>query len=562
LIARNNPVERLNDIYFVKTDEPGTPFSFFRWLFWNNKIELNSPKGEQIFRHEIFHIRQRHSLDMIFLELLTVVFWINPFFHLIKKEIKAIHEFLADKFAVNEEQKWDYAELLLMQVLNTRQHLVNPFFHNQIKRRIAMITSSSKSGHQYFRKLMVLPMAAIVALLFAFSYKTKADKPDLPSRLSSSNSFDRDTIPDTKKFDPPVIRKVMPGEKLIVIDGKIRGVTTNSNKTFWLEPDKIESRIVLDSKSAKAKYGEIGKYGAIELITKKDIPYLILKDTAHVDLKDWTVKGGQAITDSKGNLHILPDDVTVTVKGWNKKDTLKKDLLVIIDGKEYPELRSLSDIDRVINIDDIQSITILKDQSALVKYHEKGRNGVVEIKTKQGSKSFPPGEVTLKLQVNPKELTLQPVNDVNNKIFEKVEIEPSFPGGKEKWNKYLSIYLDERTPALTGCAPGEYTVVVQFIVRLDSTITNVKALTNHGYGMEKNVINLISKGPKWIPAVQNGRQVVAYKKVPVTFVIGPKKEITKDYNKSETPDRTDPEFMKWRQEAIKEIIAIARKEGI
>ena len=166
-------VQKLNAIYFVNTTEPGTPFSFFRWLFWNQKIELRSEKGEQIFRHELFHIEQKHSWDIIYLEFLTIIFWMNPFLHLIKKETKVIHEFLADRFAINQGGKWEYAELLLMQSLNTEQHLTNPFFYNQIKRRISMITSSQKTSYRYLRKIMVLPVAALIVALFAFNYKNK-----------------------------------------------------------------------------------------------------------------------------------------------------------------------------------------------------------------------------------------------------------------------------------------------------------------------------------------------------------------------------------------------------
>jgi N-acetylmuramoyl-L-alanine amidase len=176
-IIRRNPSEQIDKIKFIDTDEPGTPFSFFRWLFWNRKIELHSEKGEQIFRHELFHIQQKHSWDIIFVELTSTVFWINPFFHLMKKELKAIHEFLADEFAIKDDKNWQYAELLLMQVLNTNTHLVNPFFHNQIKRRIAMITTSKKPSYQYLRKLMVLPVAAIIFFLFAFSYKNRENDP-------------------------------------------------------------------------------------------------------------------------------------------------------------------------------------------------------------------------------------------------------------------------------------------------------------------------------------------------------------------------------------------------
>jgi N-acetylmuramoyl-L-alanine amidase len=176
-IIKKNPAEQIDKIKFITTDEPGSPFSFFRWLFWNRKIELHSEKGEQIFRHELFHIQQKHSWDIIFMELISTVFWINPFFHLIKKEMKAIHEFLADEFAIKENKNWQYAELLLMQALNTNNQLVNPFFHNQIKRRIAMITTSKKPSYQYLRKLMVFPVAAIIVFLFAFNYQNQKIDP-------------------------------------------------------------------------------------------------------------------------------------------------------------------------------------------------------------------------------------------------------------------------------------------------------------------------------------------------------------------------------------------------
>ena len=155
MIIKSNPAEQLDKIKFINTNEPGTPFSFFRWLFWNRKIELHSEKGEQIFRHELFHIQQKHSWDIIFIELVSTIFWINPFFYLIKKELKAIHEFLADEFAVKENKNWQYAELLLMQALNTNNHLVNPFFHNQIKRRLAIVRESSASA--YFPSLVFAP---------------------------------------------------------------------------------------------------------------------------------------------------------------------------------------------------------------------------------------------------------------------------------------------------------------------------------------------------------------------------------------------------------------------
>lgn len=106
-----------------------------------------------------------------------------------------------------------------------------------------------------------------------------------------------------------------------------------------------------------------------------------------------------------------------------------------------------------------------------------------------------------------------------NKVFEKVEVEASFPGGEREWRKYLERNLDANTPVDNGAPEGSYTVVVQFIVDKEGNISDVRALTNHGYGMEAEATKIIKKGPKWVAAIQNGRQVKAYRKQPITFVV-------------------------------------------
>ncbi len=109
--------------------------------------------------------------------------------------------------------------------------------------------------------------------------------------------------------------------------------------------------------------------------------------------------------------------------------------------------------------------------------------------------------------------------DDPNKIFEKVEIEASFKGGESAWRKYLERNLNASTPVENGAPEGTYTVWVQFVVDREGAISDVKAQTSHGYGMEQEAVKVISKGPKWEPAVQNGRKVKAYRKQPITFVV-------------------------------------------
>ncbi len=107
--------------------------------------------------------------------------------------------------------------------------------------------------------------------------------------------------------------------------------------------------------------------------------------------------------------------------------------------------------------------------------------------------------------------------DDENKIFDKVEIEASFPGGDSKWRQYLERNANGQVATDNGAPEGTYTTVVQFVVDKEGNISDVRSLTNHGYGMEEEAIRVIKKGPKWSPAVQNGRQVKAYRKQPITF---------------------------------------------
>ncbi|MGE5108074.1 MAG: TonB family protein [Sphingobacteriales bacterium] len=111
-----------------------------------------------------------------------------------------------------------------------------------------------------------------------------------------------------------------------------------------------------------------------------------------------------------------------------------------------------------------------------------------------------------------------PVED-DNTIFTKVEIEAGFPGGAGAWQKFLERNLNGQTPSDNGAPEGSYRVLVQFVVDKEGNVSDVKALTNYGYGMEDEAVKAIKKGPKWIPAEQNGRKVKAYRTQPIVFQV-------------------------------------------
>lgn len=110
-------------------------------------------------------------------------------------------------------------------------------------------------------------------------------------------------------------------------------------------------------------------------------------------------------------------------------------------------------------------------------------------------------------------------DSIEYKVFDKVGIEASFPGGDFAWRRFLEQNLNASVGTDHGAPVGIYTVYVQFLVDKEGYITDVKALTNVGYGMEQEVIRLIKTGPQWKPASLDGRNVKAYRKQPVTFMI-------------------------------------------
>ena len=100
-----------------------------------------------------------------------------------------------------------------------------------------------------------------------------------------------------------------------------------------------------------------------------------------------------------------------------------------------------------------------------------------------------------------------------------VDIEAEFPGGIIAWRRFLEKHIDPQAGEADGAPAGTYTVKVHFAVSIDGTISDVKAETNNGYGLENEAVKIIRTGPKWIPAKQNGNPVNAYRIQPVVFVI-------------------------------------------
>lgn len=158
-----------NGYRLVYTDNNKAPFSFFRFLFWKSGVDITSAEGMRILQHELAHIRQRHTLDKLFIQIVLVFFWFNPFYWLLQKELSLVHEFIADETAIEDRDTETFARMLLQEYCGTvYPDIVHPFFYSSTKRRLLMLNQMNKPRFAGMRRMMVLPLLGTAVLLFSF----------------------------------------------------------------------------------------------------------------------------------------------------------------------------------------------------------------------------------------------------------------------------------------------------------------------------------------------------------------------------------------------------------
>lgn len=171
-IVKRHYTKNIEGIHFVDTEAKGTPFSFFNYIFWNRNININSETGRKVFLHELAHVKERHSVDRLFMNIVMIFFWSNPFFWLIRREMNMIHEFIADGEAVDNNDTAEFAAMILQVAYPQRSFgLTSNFFSSSVKRRLLMLTKMQTPRTSYISRVLVLPLLAIVFV--AFTIRTK-----------------------------------------------------------------------------------------------------------------------------------------------------------------------------------------------------------------------------------------------------------------------------------------------------------------------------------------------------------------------------------------------------
>ena len=113
------------------------------------------------------------------------------------------------------------------------------------------------------------------------------------------------------------------------------------------------------------------------------------------------------------------------------------------------------------------------------------------------------------------------VDDDEGKIFTKVEVEAGFPGGDRAWRSYLEKNLNTEVPGENGAPEGNLTVIVKFVVSKDGSLSDISCENDPGFGICEEAKRVIKRTKNWTPAIQNGRNVNAYRRQPITFSVQP-----------------------------------------
>ncbi|WP_421942904.1 M56 family metallopeptidase [Pedobacter sp.] len=210
LLLKSN-VKQENGIRVIELSGSKTAFSFFALLF----IDPSLPQKSTVIKHEMVHINQKHSIDVLFFELLQILNWFNPLVFFLKKDVKLIHEYLADESTTNQDvAKYDYAMFLIQNTYDSQNlSLTNQIFNSSIlKQRISMLNQKKSAKWARLRLLITLPLAGAMVCASTMAFTKDYGVLDLYPKTSSNKFGPNQTTPKKTKAKEIVIAD--PGKKV------------------------------------------------------------------------------------------------------------------------------------------------------------------------------------------------------------------------------------------------------------------------------------------------------------------------------------------------------------
>jgi beta-lactamase regulating signal transducer with metallopeptidase domain len=292
IIKINAKIQSKTPIFYknaklILIPEKTLPHTFLHTIFINETEYNNREIEAELYTHELTHVSQKHTLDILFIEILKTVFWFNPIFIFYKKAIQLNHEFLADEKVVNSYHNVPFYQSLLLSKANETQtfYLASNLNYSITKKRLLMMTKTTSASNALFKKAILIPV--LTALLFLLCMKVVAQEattkiPTAPKKAESlfKTYYDKTTfkmkdekgnIASKKKYNEltPIEKRAIPS-----ILPKQQKLPTNEELLAILSKGAAEV-IEIDtynSENQLVKKGENEVYNTAEIIEKPDFP--------------------------------------------------------------------------------------------------------------------------------------------------------------------------------------------------------------------------------------------------------------------------------------------------
>ncbi|MDI6049394.1 M56 family metallopeptidase [Flavobacterium sp. XS2P24] len=287
----NTPIDYKN-AKLILVPEKTLPHTFLNTIFINEAEYNNRQIEAELYTHELTHVTQKHTLDILFIELLKTVFWFNPIFIFYKKAIQLNHEFLADEKVVNSYNNVPFYQSLLLSKANENQtfYLASNLNYLITKKRLLMMTKTTSKTEALLKKAMLIPV--VTALLFLLCTKVVAQETNVKKETTPKKSenliktyYDKTTfkikdekgkVASEKKYNEltPVEKRAIPS-----ILSKQKELPTNEELLGILSkgaPEVIEID-AYDTENQFVQKGENEVYNTAGITEKPDFPGGMMK---------------------------------------------------------------------------------------------------------------------------------------------------------------------------------------------------------------------------------------------------------------------------------------------
>jgi len=206
LKSTSNPIVKYKNANLVLVDEKTLPHTFLNSIFINFDDYNNRNIEDELYTHELVHVTQKHTLDILFIEFLKVIFWFNPLFIFYKKAIQLNHEFLADEEIVKTYNNVPFYQNLLLQKGSGQQtiYLASNLNYLVTKKRLIMMTKSTSQKIALLKKIAIVPILAGLIYFFCVEVVAKEkiiskNQDATSAELTNAVELDNSEISDKRR---------------------------------------------------------------------------------------------------------------------------------------------------------------------------------------------------------------------------------------------------------------------------------------------------------------------------------------------------------------------------